>query len=89
MSLGDFFCDIPHLTTSDNKSREGIWIGSLRRLRNLRGFFGKFKVGGYLSLTSLLSLISFLESCFATLLINSPFLSFLPTLHYCIEVDLE
>jgi hypothetical protein len=54
--------------------------------------FGKFKVGGYLSLnslTSLTSLISFLGSYFATLLINPPFLSLLPTLHYCIEADLE
>ena len=54
--------------------------------------FKEFKVGGYLSLnslTSLTSLISFLGSCFATLLINSPFMSFLPTLHYCIEADLE
>lgn len=50
--------------------------------------FGEFKVGGYLSLNSLTSLISFLVSYFATLLINPPFLSFLPTLHYCIEADL-
>lgn len=51
--------------------------------------FGEFKVGGFLSLNSLTSLISFLESYFATLLINPPFLSFMPTLHYCIEADLE
>ncbi len=57
--------------------------------------FKEFKVGGYLSLTSLtsltslISLISFLGSYFATLLINPPFLSFMPTLHYCIEADFE
>ena len=54
--------------------------------------FKEFKVGGYLSLnslTSLISLISFLGSYFAMLLINSPFMSFLPTLYYCIEADLE
>ncbi len=51
--------------------------------------FGEFKVGGYLSLNSLTSLISFLGSYFATLLINPPFLSFMPTLHYCVEADLE
>ena len=51
--------------------------------------FKEFKVGGYLYLNSLTSLISFLGSYFATLLINPPFLSFMPTLHYCIEADLE
>ena len=53
------------------------------------GEFGEFMVGGYLSLNSLTSLISFLGSYFAKLLINSPFMSFLPTLHYCIEAELE
>ena len=65
-----------------------------REYKEIKEFkeFGEFKVGGYLSLnslTSLISLISFLGSYFATLLINPPFLSFMPTLHYCIEVDLE
>lgn len=65
-----------------------------REYKEIKEFkeFGEFKVGGYLSLnslSSLTSLISFLGSYFATLLINPPFLSFLPTLYYCIEADLE
>ena len=59
-----------------------------KEIKEIKEFkeFGEFKVGGYLSLNSL---TSFLGSYFAKLLINSPFMSFLPTLHYCIEADLE
>ena len=62
-----------------------------KEIKEIKEFkeFGEFKVGGYLSLNSLTSLISFLGSYFATLLINPPFLSFMPTLHYCIEAELE
>ena len=66
----------------------------VRECKEIKEFkvFKEFMVGGYLSLnslTSLSSLISFLGSCFATLLINPPFLCLLPTLYYCIEADLE
>ena len=62
-----------------------------KEIKEIKEFkeFGGGKVGGYLSLNSLTSLISFLGSYFATLLINPPFLCLLPTLYYCIEADLE